>query len=324
MITHVRSSISTNNFNYRSADERREIALSVVQKTSPVLNAPTKDRARPPGMVNIKTSFRTEQNEGGAVYEVVPEPDYSPPTSPVDRRLSQPDKQDQSKPHKTTININDNQNVSIEDKSRDIDIYTRVIKTNGEVSPRTETQDKRVSGEYTTNIKIVPGAVNVMPKVNELPKLRKVEPISKKDETQVNPEKSPRDSDSDQKLSVKQIQENIENIYVNEIKEKEDISPRNKTKVPPPPPLSPKVAPPPPLPPLSPVPPPPPCDFRASGGKLKQVHWTRVPKPLVCEFISFLCIGGSRGEEGSRPPMTISVLRSSSMNYFSKDICEIR
>ena len=278
----------------RTAAERRDIALSAVQKTSPVLNTPTKDRARPPGMVNMKTSFRSEQNDASSEYEQVPEPDYSPPTSPVYKRMSQTDViNDQKKPQKTTINITDNQKIISDEDTSESNVYTRVIKYNGELPQRTEVQDKRTSGEYTTNIKVVPGAVNVMPKMNEIPKLRKVEPVTKKDDNKISPQNSPLEPDNEQKLTVKQIQENIENIYVNEIKENEEVSPRNKTKAPPaPPPSLPKVAPPPPAPvppppspvPLSPIPPPIPQDFRGGGGgggRLKQVHWTRVPKPLV-------------------------------------------
>ena len=276
-------------FSNRSAEERRDIALSAIKKTSPVLNSPTKDRARPPGVVSVKTSFRTEQNDTDSSYEQVPEPDYSPPASPVDKRKSQIETQtDQTKSRISVIKIGDYQNANTEGEASESGMYTKVIKANGELVPSTQPSqpvNRRVSGEYTTNIKVAPGAVNVMPKMNEIPKLRKVDSTTKSEETQKSPQSSPRETEGEQNFSVKQIQENIENIYVNENKEKEvDLSPRYKTKVPPPIPPVPKAAAPPPPPtpvPLSPAPPPPPQDYGISRGRLKQVHWDRVPKPLV-------------------------------------------
>ena len=267
----------------RHAEERKNISLSVVEKTSPVLISPTRDRARPPGIINVKTSFRSEQDVYEPEYINVPEPDYSPPPSPKDQRKSQVFQQtDQTKLLKSVINVSDNENTKTEAETRDSGVYNKVIKVNAVGPQQNEAQQRRVSGEYTTNIKVAPGAVNVMPKMNEIPKLKKVDPVSKKQDIPVSPQNSPREKDSEQNLSVKQIQENIENIYVNEVKEKTDLSPRTKTKVPPPIPTSPKAPPPPPSPgPFSPAPPPPPQDFRMAGGRLKQVHWGRVPKPLV-------------------------------------------
>ena len=207
-------------------------------------------------------------------YTNVPEPDYSPPTSPKGER-------------KLVINVSDNQTRRSEDERQESGIYNKVITMKANEFLQDGAQTKRVSGEYTTNIKVAPGAVNVMPKMNEIPKLRKVDPASRKDDIPISPQSSPREPDREQKrLSVKQIQENMENIYVNEVKENTDLSQRTKSKAPPPP-ISPKAPPPPPSPvPLSPAPPPPPPDFRVAGGRLKQVHWNRIPKPLVRIFIN--------------------------------------
>lgn len=261
----------------RPADKRKQFSLSVVEKTSPVLASPTKDRARPPGIVNIKTSFRSEHND----YEQIPEPDYSPPLSPVDVKSSQFDQPQSQKPV-----LGEHQNSNAPENTRESEMYTKVIKVNEQL-PQLQ---RRVSGEYTTNIKVAPGAVNVMPKMNEIPKLRKVDSITKSGENQVSPQTSPRDLDKEKGLPMKQIQENIENTYVNEMKEKNDLSPRSKTKPAPPIPPAPMDVPP--LQgPISPAPPPLPPDFRVAKGKLKQVHWTRVPKPLVCyAFITLLYI----------------------------------
>lgn len=256
---------------HRPAEKRKQFSLSVVEKTSPVLASPTKDRARPPGIVNIKTSFRSENND----YEQIPEPDYSPPLSPVDVKSSQFDQPQSQKPV-----LGEHQNSNAPENTRESEMYTKVIKVNEQL-PQLQ---RRVSGEYTTNIKVAPGAVNVMPKMNEIPKLRKVDSITKSGENQVSPQTSPRDLDKEKGLPMKQIQENIENTYVNEMKEKNDLSPRSKTKPAPPIPPAPMDVPP--LQgPISPAPPPLPPDFRVAKGKLKQVHWTRVPKPLVANSI---------------------------------------
>ena len=220
-------------------------------------------------------------------YTNVPEPDYSPPPSPRDQRKSQVlQPTDQTQLRKSVINISDIQTSRTDDEAKDSGIYNKVKKVRPDESQQNEAQQSRVSGEYTTNIKVAPGAVNVMPKMNEIPKLRKVDPASRKDDIPVRPQS---EANSEQKLSVKQRQENMENIYVNEVKEKTDLSPRTKTKAPAPPPIptSPRAPPPPPSPgPLSPAPPPPPPDFRMAGGRLKQVHWSRVPKPLVRNLVN--------------------------------------
>ena len=271
----------------RRAEERKDISLSVVQKNSPVLISPTRDRARPPGIINAKTSFSSQLDVYEPEYTNVPEPDYSPPPSPRDQRKSQVlQPTDQTQLRKSVINISDIQTSRTDDEAKDSGIYNKVIKVRPDESQQNEAQQSRVSGEYTTNIKVAPGAVNVMPKMNEIPKLRKVDPASRKDDIPVRPQS---EANSEQKLSVKQRQENMENIYVNEVKEKTNLSPRTKTKAPAPPPIpsSPRAPPPPPSPgPLSPAPPPPPPDLRMAGGRLKQVHWSRVPKPLVRNLVN--------------------------------------
>lgn len=291
-LDEVLSDVTKRDGRHRRAEDRKEISLSVVQKDSPVLISPTRDRARPPGIINVKTSFRSQQDVYEPEYTNVPEPDYSPPPSPGEQRKSQVMQQaDQSQLQKSVINIRDNQNSRNGDQAKDSGIYNKVINVRVDESQQNEAPERRASGEYTTNIKVAPGAVNVMPKMNEIPVLRKVDPVNRNNDRPVSLQTSQREQDDEQKLSVKQIQENMENIYVNEVKEKTDLSPRTKTKTAPPIPTSPiptspKAPPPPPSPgPYSPAPPPPPPDFRMAGGKLKQVHWSRVPKPLIANSI---------------------------------------
>ncbi|XP_053400909.1 formin-F-like isoform X2 [Mercenaria mercenaria] len=290
-----------------SGNAQRNISLSVVEKTSPMLVSPAKNRARPPAVYNMKSSFKSDDGTEAPTYDFIPEPDYSPPPSPTNRSGSEfssgigsleGDKHS-SGVYKQVITRRDSDNEKQVTNHRVSGNYNQVI--------RKEPQNTRSSGDYTKAIKPAPGAVNVMSNFTEIPKLKRIgskDTIEKTDEVEkVSPrEKSPRDSDqpeyTNNKISVKQMQANIENTYVNEVKDKPEEksekipSPRDKSKspapappgqrrAPPPPPGSIPPAPPPCNAPVPPAAPPPLWHVKQTKGKLKQVHWTRTPKPLV-------------------------------------------
>ena len=277
----------------------------MVEKTSPMLVTPAKNRARPPAIYNMKGSFKSEDDTEPPTYDFIPEPDYSPPPSPTNQSgdtssilKSLGNDKHSSGVYKQVITRKDSDNEHHVANSRVSGSYNQVIKN--------EPQNKRSSGEYTKAIKPGAGAVNVMSNFTEIPKLRRV---GSKDTNEIlentgdnSPkEKSPRDSNqpvyTNEKVSVKQMQVNIENNYTNEIKDKQEQldkapSPRDKNKFPAPAPSAPRRAPPPPIGNIPPAPPPvcapappaiPPAltQTRQMKGKLKQVHWTRTPKPLV-------------------------------------------
>lgn len=296
-----------------TGNAHRNISLSVVEKTSPFLVTPAKGRARPPAIGGMKGSFKSEDATEQPTYDFIPEPDYSPPQSPTSGSppgigLIQRDRQT-SGVYKQVITRSDSSSEKSGFDSRESGKYNQVI--------RTEPQSKRSSGEYTKAIKPAPGAVNVMSNFTEIPKLRRVgskdttetlndsERTNARDRNSRNSLNVDQEKDTNNTFSVKQKQENIENTYMNETKERYDEksdkmpsprdkipSPRDKTRFPPPPPTGPKRAPPPPLSNIPPAPPPcsapappavpPPLSFtKQVKGRLKQVHWSRTPKPLV-------------------------------------------
>ena len=291
-----------------SRGSRGTIALSVVQKTSPVLISPTKTRARPPAYYTGAGQTYANENTDD-VYDFIPEPDYSPPNTPPGNGVAQPLQRDQqsSGVYKTRISHNSSQDADGEDP-RTSGLYTRVIKRDSERNQPAA----RESGQYTRQIRPAPGAINVMPITNEFPKLRR---SGSKDDTVESDATSPTGNnlrksavddtyDDCQILSVKQIQEQYEQTYVNKsprspspTKPQADrapaqISPRDKKPAPLPPTqivqtnqssTKPGQPPPPPNAPAAPAPPPLYINAGrpAARGHLKQVHWSRTPRPLV-------------------------------------------
>ncbi|XP_052817422.1 delphilin-like isoform X3 [Mya arenaria] len=276
-----------------SGGSRQTIALSVVQKTSPLLNAPTKTRARPP-VLNTRNAQQTESFESHDTYDFIPEPDYSPPASPTQNDVTsgtdslQREKQASGvyKNHITPRNSAQDDGVDLDPRTSGI--YTRVIRPDS----KKNSTPNRASGEYNKAIRPAPGAVNVMPNVGEIPKLKRLgskENSFESDKTSPRANDSPRSEDNTYdnvtSLSVKQMQEQFEQPYVFENKTpSKPLSPREKKQAPPVPTGNRPVPPPPaPCAPTAPAPPPP----LVFGGKpmgkghLKQVHWNRTPKPMV-------------------------------------------
>lgn len=315
-----------------SGDARRDIALSVVQKESPVLSTPTKTRARPPAIGGMKGG-NLKYEEDQPTYDFIPEPDYSPPPSPTTPSGSdssgigtlERNKQSSGVYKQVIEKTNSETGGGIERDKQSSGFYKQVIDRRGSGGDldtresgaysrviRNEPQNQRVSGEYVKGIKPAPGAINVMANFTEIPKLKRVGSkdaveVANSDNTErISPrENSPRDTQDNEasyentKISVKQMQANIENNYVNDVNDKkteqsEIPSPREKTRRAPPPPSGPRQAPPPPTgnvpappPCLSPIPIPPQTQMstRVGKGKLKQVHWNRTPKPMVANSI---------------------------------------
>ena len=274
-----------------------------------MLLSPTKHRARPPAVGNLKSSVKSVDSTGSEpVYVDIPEPDYSPPSSPEFDR-TKPGKPQQimefrSKPSQSSGVYKQEIVPALDDSMsrQDSGIYQKVIR--GGSVQRQDNQVKK-SNDYNKPA----GAVDVMPKFNEMPKLRKVNSADKSNEKdKTSPVQNSAHTNGEQ-LTVKQIQANMENLYQNDKisgKENEPVSPRGISKFPPPAPSAPRKdnhkqiyfndvpsddsmptphspkkapAPPPPVP-VIPAPPPP---IQSPGGKgrLKQIHWNRIPKPLV-------------------------------------------
>lgn len=286
-----------------------------------MLVTPAKGRARPPAIIGMKGSFKTDDAADQPTYDFIPEPDYSPPPSPTGRsgdesgiRKLERDKQS-SGVYKQVISRRDSQENQGFD-SRESGFYNNVI--------RNEPQNKRTSGEFAKAIKAGPGAVNVMPNSTEFPKLRRVGSRDTNETLADSERTSPREivsrnslnvdqkANTNNKFSVKQMQSNIENIYINDTKdrnaEKSDKipsprdklpGPRNETKILQPAPSGHRRAPPPPVNNVPPAPPacsvpcppppgPPPLALtKQVRGRLKQVHWARTPKPLVSQVLYF-------------------------------------
>ena len=280
---------------------RRDIALSVVQKTSPVLAAPTKGRARPPAFNNIKpSSFKSEDG----TYDFIPEPDYSPPSSPTTPNTpGWPAGNDSLQRDKQSSGVY-KKRISTEETNGAFDrngsgIYKTVIKEDPQAyNPSAQNngniQPQRPSGKYTKSIP-APGAVNVMGDF-KIPKLKPVnrsvnQSFDSAPKSPVSPS-SPRDDvfnnsyDNTKPSTVRQMQQNHDQVYTNQVRDKspdkseKPVSPRYKTRQAPPVPSAPRAVPPPPN--VAPVPPPPVFGSDKAGkGKLKQVHWSRTPKPMV-------------------------------------------
>lgn len=311
--------------------EGRNISLSVVQKTSPMLATPTRTRARPPAASGIKGGSSTSSEEQ-ATYDFIPEPDYSPPPSPKTPTGREPSgkstlerEKQASGVYKNVIERTSNDFRVIERSKQSSGVYKQAIeRSNGDISTlerdkqssgvykrviegqvsggqtslresglysnviRNESDDQRHSGEKVKATKPAPGAVNVMSNFTEIPRLRRT---GSRDAPSDNTDKTSKDSEELYKNTS-------QNTYVNTVAdiqaEKSDKvpSPWEKTKPAPAPPPGAKWAPPPPV---GSIPAPPPCSaptppgprptVKAGKGKLKQIHWTRTPKPLIANSI---------------------------------------
>lgn len=251
--------------------------------------SPTKGRARPPVFNNNIKASSFKSDDG--TYDFIPEPDYSPPPSPTSPAPPSGNVGIQREKQSSGVykkRISTDEDIASEQRG----LYQRVMKEPNEpIKP--EVQPLKTSGKYTKAP--APGAVNVMSDFTQIPKLKPVRSFDKSfDKSFDSDTKSPKspssprgnvfDSFEDTKTSnVKQDQ-----VYVNNVRdrspEKNDrqLSPRssNKTRQAPPVPNTSRTAPPPPV--TAPVPPPPLATFeKASRGKLKQVHWTKTPRPMV-------------------------------------------
>ncbi|XP_052230012.1 delphilin-like [Dreissena polymorpha] len=276
-----------------NARSRQTIALSVVEKTNP-LSAPTKNRARPPALQLRNESLQTPED---STYDFIPEPDYSPPPSPPAPLVPSPldstspitrDNQTSGK-YKMRISTNNQQENG---DPRESGLYTRVIKTDSVKSPGVKT------GENFNKSRPAPGAVNVLPNNGEFPKLKRVE---SKDNSFESDKQSPRAVYSNQvtaqpdydNVSIMGVRKNsTDQTYANDLRKTDTpekaSSPREKTKQAPPIPTPGRPAPPVPCPPPAAPAPPPPQQMQSrplGKGHLKQVHWTRTPKPMIAQSI---------------------------------------
>lgn len=320
----------------------RDICLSVVTKENPVLESPTKNRPRPPVFKGKHgTEPETGANGGQPLYEFIPEPDYSPPGSPRKNAGHQtgnpPSKtspgadigqrtedKNSSGVYKRVIRPTNSEkraesgvynNVLIPTEDRESGAYKKAIELGEYYNTSTTSQNEQnaspTTGDYQRAIKPGPGAVDVMPKVTEIPKLKRVNirdtttlelrsPQEKVEAANTAPSKT--DNATSVQKQVKQIQANFEtNIYVNEKKDEHKPIKSSKTKPPPPAPsgpvskqpevfngfhITPSAPPAPPPIPSSPGPPPPsPFERQSVRGKLKQVHWSKTPRPLIPQSI---------------------------------------
>ncbi|KAL3859145.1 hypothetical protein ACJMK2_009377 [Sinanodonta woodiana] len=283
--------------------DKRQNYLSVVEKTIPMKPLPTKDRAKPPAIGNLKHKVETnpaQEYSDDNIYNEIPEPeiDYSPPRSPTQS------KSPKSFNHGQVLrvvsgnyekNIKTSPSTDVDDNNRTSGAYSKVIKTRSEMAVVDDAGAKSVTNMegnspgksvLTSRSETLSNTItnNVAPVDTKLPEAAKEardgnkikDPILKRTESTPIENSHTEDAIYENNIDVKALVTRIE----------AESAPKSPLITPHPPafPVPPPIAP----------PPPPPNKTQSDRNdssklRLKQVHWNKIPKNVFQNTIWKRC-----------------------------------
>ncbi|KAK3588370.1 hypothetical protein CHS0354_007799 [Potamilus streckersoni] len=290
-------------------NDKRHNYLSVVEKTIPMKPLPTKGRAKPPAIGNLKPGSKSESNptqefSDDNIYNEIPEPeiDYSPPRSPKQS------KSQQSYSHGQVLGVvsgNYEKNIKTTpsiDTNRISETYSQVIKPQSKTAVADDAGAKLI--KHTEGNSQGKSVLTSLPETSSKlydTIMNNVAPVDTKPPQVVKEAvgESNKSKDPTLKSTENKPTENThvdDATYENNIDVKAFVNRIEAESAPKSPPMTPHApAPPVPLP-MAPIAPPPPPPYKAQSDRndctrlrLKQVHWNKIPKNLLQNTIWRKC-----------------------------------